>query len=87
MLMKPMVVILGTIVGVLLNVVSAKAEEKTLLDAALQSGTGEKLLATKESLVAAAARPHRRSTGHRDARICLDAADNAATILCAEKYR
>ncbi len=64
---------------------TASASEKFVL----QSGTADKPEATNESpsAVAAAATPHRRSRGHADARTCLDAADNAAVMRCAEKYR
>ena len=64
---------------------SASASEKFVL----QAGTADKAVAKSESgpAVVSAARPHGRSRGHRDARTCLDAANNAAVIRCAEKYR
>ena len=64
---------------------SASASEKFVL----QAGLADKNRATNKSrpAVASAARPHGRSKGHRDARTCLKAGDNAAVIRCAEKYR
>jgi len=64
---------------------TASASEKFVL----QSGAGDKPEATKEnpSAVATAASPHGHRRGHADARTCLDAADNAAVMRCAEKYR
>lgn len=64
---------------------SASASEKFVL----QAGAADKVVAKGESrpAVVSAARPHGRSRGHRDARTCLDAANNAAVIRCAEKYR
>jgi hypothetical protein len=64
---------------------TASASEKFVL----QSDTGDKPQAANESLsaVATGATPHGRSKGHADARTCLDAADNAAVMRCAEKYR
>ena len=103
MLMRRMVVMLGAFAGVLLNFAAATADEKTPPDAADQKiqasilivdshdaiAKADKAVATNESgsAVATAAPPHRRSRGHRDARTCLNAANNAAVIRCAEKYR
>jgi len=55
----------------------------------LQSATADKPEATEESqpAVAATSTPHARPKAHADARACLDAADNAAVMRCAEKYR
>jgi hypothetical protein len=64
---------------------TATASEKFVL----QSGIGDKTETTKESppAVATAATPHGHPRGHADARACLDAADSAAVMRCAEKYR
>ena len=59
---------------------TASASEKFVL----QSGGGDKPVATNENR---AASPKQRSRAQVDARHCLDAADNAAVIRCAEKYR
>ena len=103
MLMRRMVVMLGAFAGVLLNFTAATADEKTPPDAADQKiqasilivdshdaiAKADKAVAKSESgpAVVSAARPHGRSRGHRDARTYLDAANNAAVIRCAEKYR
>ncbi len=86
MLMRRMVVMLGAFAGVLLNFAAATADEKTPPDAIVGA---DKAMATSESrpAVATAAPSHRRSRGHRDARTCLNAANTAAVIRCAEKYR
>jgi hypothetical protein len=63
---------------------TASASEKFLLQAA----AADQPEATKESPPAVAtAAPPRRPRSHADARTCLDAADNAAVMRCAEKYR
>ena len=103
MLRRRMVVMLGAFAGVLLNFAAATADEKTPPDAADRKirasilivdshdaiAKADKAVVTSESrpAVVSAARHHGRSRGHRDARTCLDAANNAAVIRCAEKYR
>ena len=64
---------------------TASASEKFVLEA----GVADKPEATKEnaSAVATAAPRSGRPRARADARTCLDAADNAAVMRCAEKYR
>ena len=91
--MQQMVVMLGTFASVLLNSTAATADEQTLPHAADQKVQASILFVDSHDAIAKLVKVrrdgvrHRRSRGHADARICLDAANRAAIIRCAEKYR
>ena len=88
-----MAVMLGAFASVLLNLTAATADEQTLPDAADQKIQASILFVDSHDAIAKLMKVrrdgvrHRRSRGHADARICLDAASRAAIIRCAEKYR
>jgi hypothetical protein len=91
--MQRIVVMLGAFAGVLLNLTAATADEQTLPDAADQKIQASILFVDSHDAIAKLVKVrgdggrHRRSRGHADARICLDAGNRGAIIRCAEKYR
>lgn len=91
--MQRMVVMLGAFASVLLNLTAATADKQTLPDAADQKIQASIPIVDSHDAIAKLVKAprggvrHRRSRGHADARICLDAANKAAIIRCAEKYR
>src|SRR6267378_2950241 len=91
--MQPMVVMLGAFASVLLNLTAAASDEQTPPDAADQKIQASMLIGDPHDAIAKLAKVprgrarHRRSRDHADARICLDAGNRPAIILCAEKYR
>jgi len=91
--MQRIVIMLGALAGVLLNLTAATADEQTLPDAADQKIQTSILFVDSHDAIANFVKVrrdgvrHRRSRAHADARICLDAANRAAIIRCAEKYR
>ncbi len=92
--MQRIVVMLGAFAGVLLHLTAATAAgEQTLPNGADQKIQTSILFVDSHDAIAKlvkvrrdGARP-KRSRGHADARICLDAGNRGAIIRCAEKYR
>ena len=91
--MQRIVIMLGALAGVLLNLTAATADEQTLPDAADQKIQTSILFVDSHDAIAKLVKVRRdgahpkRSRGHADARICLDAGNRGAIIRCAEKYR
>jgi hypothetical protein len=91
--MRRIVVMLGAFAGVLFNLPAAAADEQTLPYSADQKTQASMLLVDSRDAIAKSVKVrrdgvrHRRSRSHADARICLEAANRSAIILCAEKYR
>lgn len=71
--------------GAIFTLQAATEESPEAQPAEMNAPETEQEAAVQTAMPVRRTRP--RNYSHKDARVCLDAGDNAAIIRCAEKYR